>query len=224
MDAIAIIEMLCLKLFNAKTLVIMKYTSLILVAVCSAIFIIQAMAPNFTDEFILSSKSAAAKPWTMITAIFLHADYLHLFYNMLALVMFGLVLENIIGSKKFLLIFFASGIFANFVSLFFYESVLGASAAIFGVIGILVAIRPRMIAFALGVPMPMIIAAIAWALLDLAGVFYPSNVANIAHLAGLAFGIVSGFFLRRHFPEQKTKKEKPISDKELDEWEREYMH
>ncbi len=201
----------------------MKYTSLILVVVCSLIFIIQALSPNFTDEFILSTKSAAAKPWTLVSSIFLHADYSHLFYNMLALAMFGLVLENIVGTRKFLLIFFLSGIFAGFASLAFYESVLGASAAIFGVIGALVVIRPRMIAFALGVPMPMIIAAIAWALLDLAGVFYPSNVANIAHLAGLAFGFAFGLFLRRHFPEQKTKKEKPVSDKELDEWEREYM-
>lgn len=202
----------------------MKHTSLILIAICSAIFVTQISYPPFTNEFVLVSSEVAAKPWTLITAMFLHADYSHLFYNMLALVMFGLVIENIIGSKRFLIVFFASGIFANFASLFFYESVLGASGAIFGVMGMLVAIRPRMIAFALGVPMPMIIAASVWALLDLAGVFYPGNIANIAHLAGLASGILSGFLLRKRFPEHLEKKgEQPLSKKELDEWENEWM-
>ncbi len=201
----------------------MKYSSLILIAVCSAVFATQILHPPFTDEFILNSNYAAAKPWTLITAIFLHADYLHLFYNMLALAMFGLVLENIIGSRKFLVVFFAAGLAANIVSIFFYDNVLGASGAIFGVIGTLVVIRPRMIAFALGVPMPMIAAAALWALLDLGGVFYPTNIANAAHLAGLVAGITFGICYRKDYPEKKEKTKRPLSEKDIKEWEEKHM-
>lgn len=201
----------------------MKYSSLILVAICSVAFVVQLLYQPFTDDFVLVSKEAASRPWTLLTAIFLHGDYSHLFYNMLALVMFGLILENIIGSKKFLAVFFAAGLFANIASLFFYESVLGASGAIFGIIGMLVAIRPKMIAFALGVPMPMIVAAALWAILDIAGVFYPTNVANMAHLAGLWIGLALGLLMRKSFAGPQKKKEKIVPEKEIDEWEKEWM-
>ena len=57
-------------------------------------------------------------------------------------------------------LFFISGILANLISVNFYNSSLGASGAIFGVIGALVVVRPWMFVWAFGLPLPMIVAGI----------------------------------------------------------------
>ena len=76
-----------------------------------------------------------------------------------------------------------------------------------------------------GVPMPMALAAGAWAIADIIGVFYPSDVANIAHLSGLGFGIVYGFYIRKLIrPEHEEERNKKLlSDKKLEKWEDEYL-
>jgi len=110
------------------------------------------------------------------------------------------------------------------VSLFFYPSVIGASGAIFGIMGVLAVIRPKMVVPAFGVPIPMVVAAVMWAALDLGGVFYPSSTANIGHLAGLGAGIVVGFWLRPRYKLAEKKKEKIKLDKEyFREWQEKYM-
>jgi hypothetical protein len=115
---------------------------------------------------------------------------------MIALLMFGLSVEKLIGGKKFLLLFFASGIIANLITVNFYSSSLGASGAIMGIIGCLAVIRPFMMVWAFGLILPMFIAAIVWIIGDLIGVFYPTDVGNIAHLSGIGVGILVGILLR----------------------------
>ena len=163
------------------------------------------------------------RPWTLVTAIFLHADLSHLAYNMFALLLFGSILENIIGSRRFIIVFFLSGITASIAALFFYDSVLGASGAIFGIMGALAAIRPGMIVWVMGVPMPMIIAAAVWASLDLLGFFSPTNIANASHLAGLISGLLVGLALRKKSVNAAMKKDHIMSEKEMEEWERDYL-
>ena len=158
--------------------------------------------------------------------MFLHGDMTHLLGNMFALFLFGLILENAIGSKKFTLLYFASGIVAGAASIFFYDSTLGASGAIFGILGALAVLKPRMIVWTYGVPMPMVAAVGFWLILDILGVFYPSNIANMAHIAGLAFGAAIGISLLRKYREAQAKKyenEKTIDDNEFNKWEDEWM-
>lgn len=50
------------------------------------------------------------KPWQLITHLFLHGNFSHLFFNMFALWMFGSVIENIWGAKRFLIFYFVCGI------------------------------------------------------------------------------------------------------------------
>lgn len=194
--------------------------SLIIVAV----FVLQNIFPYYTDNFALISSIFFQQPWSVVTYIFLHADLNHIFSNLFSLVLFGFILEKIVGSRNFLLVFFSSGIFAGIVSLFFYPSVIGASGAIFGVMGVLAAIRPKMVVLAFGIPIPMIVAVIFWAALDLGGVFYPSSIANIGHLAGLGTGIIIGFLIRPMYKvtEKKEKKIK-LDEKYFREWEERYM-
>ena len=71
--------------------------------------------------------------YRLLTAMFLHIDYLHLFYNMFALYLLGKVIEPFYGHFRFILIFFLSGLAGNIVSLFFIQGIsAGASGAILG--------------------------------------------------------------------------------------------
>ena len=103
----------------------------------------------------------------------------------------------------------------------FYDASLGASGAIFAIIGALTYLRPRLIVFVMGVPMPLVLASIFWAFIDLIGAFYPDNIAHISHLIGLIIGIL----IATRFKEYKERKRKvyEISDEIFDEWEQKYM-
>ncbi len=200
-----------------------RYYSLAIIIVCVVFFIIQSTAPSFTEAFILDSSAVSMRPWTLVTSIFLHGSLSHLAFNMFALFLFGLLLEKFIGSKRFLAVFFVSGLAASIAASFFYSSSLGASGAIYGVIGALAAIKPRMTVWTYGVPMPMVAAAGFYLLLDFAGLFYPTNVANAAHIAGLVTGVAIGLITRKPEPKQADRKENNVTEEEFDEWEDEWM-
>ena len=173
-----------------------RFYALKLCLLLFVIFLIQYFVSGFTDFFLLNS-SSFTQPWRFLTAIFLHGSFMHLFYNIFALGLFGSMLERLVGGKRFLIIFFITGILANTVSVNFYDSSLGASGAIFGIIGALIIVRPLMVVWAFGLPMPIFIAGILWAGGDLIGLFVPSGVANLAHLSGMFFGLLFGALYRK---------------------------
>ena len=104
------------------------------------------------------SNSLALKPsliiqgknlWTIIISMFFHANFFHLFANMFSLYFIGNFLEKIIGPKRFLKLYFVSGIIASlfFVGLSFFSGTqnipgVGASGAIFGLLGVLAVLVP----------------------------------------------------------------------------------
>jgi len=204
----------------------MKYNwfAIKLVIICVIVFILQIIYPQITNQFALVSINVLSNPWTTVTSIFLHGNFQHLFYNMFALGLFGSVLEKIIGGKKFLILFFVSGIISSIGSILFYTASIGASGAIFGVLGTLAVLRPRMTVYVSYVPMPMALAVALWSIGDLVGLFAPTEVAHAAHLFGLAFGLISGFILRKQFKEvQSKRKEARIDEEEFGEWEDKWM-
>lgn len=205
----------------------MKFYALTLAAICVVTFILQLLIPGFTEMFLLNENSFA-QPWRFLTSIFLHADIGHIAYNMFALVLFGTILERFIGDKRFLIVYFGTGIVANLISINFYNSSLGASGAIFGVIGALVMVRPLMTVWAFGLPMPLFVAGILWGIGDLIGAYgfvtgNPlNNTGNIAHLAGLFFGLIIGAFFRDWSKGEKNERS-GVNQKEYEEWEDRYM-
>lgn len=201
----------------------MHYYSIALIVICAIVFIVQSFVHGFTDFFLLNSSLIGERPWILITSVFLHGSLSHLAFNMFALFIFGLLLEKFIGSRKFLAVFFLSGLIASIASSFAYSSSLGASGAIYGVIGMLAVIRPKMLVWTYGVPMPMVAAAAFYLVLDLAGLFYPTEIANAAHIAGLVCGAVIGLMVRKPEPKQETKREKILSDVEFKDWEDRWM-
>ncbi len=74
-------------------------------------------------------------PWQLITYQFLHANFTHLFFNMFMLWIFGLEIENLMGSNKFLIFYLASGVGGGLLQLFFGGGAptIGASGSVFGV-------------------------------------------------------------------------------------------
>lgn len=154
------------------------------------------------DSFAFVPAYAFSRPWTFITAIFLHANYLHIFLNLFALVMFGSYFEFRVSKKVYLLIFFLGGILGNvgFMLTATDPTIagIGASGAIYGVMGALAILVPYDRVFVLGIPMPMIAALFLWTALEVFGVFFPSgNIASIAHVFGLASGVAFGLYLRQ---------------------------
>jgi len=170
------------------------------------IFALQKIFPSLTDFFLLNSSFILSRPWTIVTSIFVHGGIVHLLYNIFSLSLFGLILEKRIGSKTFLLVFFIGGIFANLFCLPFYNSSLGASGAIFAVIGMLTVIRPKMVVWIAYIPMRMWFASICFVFVDFLMSLAPdaTNVGSIAHLSGIAFGFIAGFIWKR----KKHKKNK----------------
>ncbi|MEM2154503.1 MAG: rhomboid family intramembrane serine protease [Nitrososphaeria archaeon] len=174
----------------------------IFILVCVIMFVFQ----NLTAYWIYLAffpRYSLEMPWTFITSIFLHADFEHLLFNMIALFFFGLGLENMVGRKLFAIIFILSGIIGNIGYLIADPLSLipgvGASGAIYGIVGTLVVLTPFRRVFLYGfLPIPLILLVILWTLIDFAGLFSPSTIAHSAHLAGLIIGILFGIYLRRY--------------------------
>jgi len=73
---------------------------------------------SFEDYFALHAwQSSLYKPWQLITHMFLHGDFGHILGNMFALWMFGSILENVWGPKRFLLFYFLCGVGAAVIHL-----------------------------------------------------------------------------------------------------------
>lgn len=192
-----------------------------------AVFMAQFLIPALTNFFVLNRLSWT-QPWRFLTSIFLHGGIAHLVLNLFALLFFGSVLEKFIGSKRFLIVFFTTGILANLVAVNFYSASLGASGAIFGILGTLIIIRPLMAVWAFGIPMPLFVAGILWAAADLLGAygFFTGNpidnTGNIAHLSGMLFGILFGFFYKKLLV-KKRKLNVSLDENQIRNWEMTWM-
>jgi membrane associated rhomboid family serine protease len=140
-------------------------------------------------------------PWQIITYMFLHGGFMHLFFNMFALWMFGMDIENIWGTKKFLIYYFLCGIGAGIANLFIAPlfgqaaPTIGASGAIYGILvafGFLFPDRPIYLYFF--VPVKAKYLVIIYMVIEFisASNSFNSGVAHIAHLGG---GIVGFIYL-----------------------------
>lgn len=201
-----------------------RWCAIILVVICTMVFILQNIFPGVFANLVLTP-NVLTMPWTLVTYIFLHGSISHLFFNMFALALFGSILEKIIGYKKFLILFLVSGIISGIAGVFFYTGIIGASGAIFGILGTLAVLRPRMTVWVFYIPMPMIAAIIFWGALDIIGFFSQDDIAHAGHLAGLGFGIIFGIILRDKYKIAEKPKEERIfiSEEEFKDWEERYL-
>jgi membrane associated rhomboid family serine protease len=138
-------------------------------------------------------------PWQLFTYMFLHGGFFHLFFNMLALWMFGMELENLWGSRKFLLYYLLCGFGAGIANLLVAPIIgleaptVGASGAVFGVLlafGMLYPQRPIYIYFLLPIPAKFFVAGYIGMELFYGVAGTSDGVAHFAHLGGAAVGFV----------------------------------
>jgi len=138
--------------------------------------------------------------WRLVTSIFLHFGFFHVALNMWALYVNGRVAERIFGNLPFLFIYLVAGVSGSVTSLLWHPFVngAGASGAIFGVLGALLAFFARRDR---GIPASVIKAQltstgifVAYSLLNAARF---QGIDNAAHIGGLISGFVMGFILAR---------------------------
>jgi len=134
--------------------------------------------------------------WRFVTYMFLHGSLLHLFFNMLGLWLFGSRIEQIWGTRTFAWYYFVAGIGGAFLyGLFSLAGIsalvpmVGASAAIYGILLAFGLAFPNAIIFVFFIPMPARIAVIVFGVMALLG-FGGANVAHMAHLGGMITGFL----------------------------------
>lgn len=138
------------------------------------------------------------RPWTLLTSMFVHNGFWHIFANMLTLYFFGRYVYVLVGEGKFIIVYFLGGILGGLLFLLMSEQntiAVGASGAIFAVAGTLTVMRPRLTVFVfpIPVPIPLWVAVIGGFLI----LSFAPYVAWQAHLGGLVVGLVAGYIFRR---------------------------
>lgn len=137
---------------------------------------------------------AAGEWWRFVTPIFLHGGLIHLAFNTWVLFDLGPAVESLYGSQKFMVLYVLSGI-ASFVASFLWRPnaiSIGASGAIFGLIGAMIAYGYRQRQSTGDSVKNMFV---RWAMYGLLYGFLIPGVDNAAHLGGLAAGVAFGWFV-----------------------------
>ncbi len=146
----------------------------------------------------LQPASFLDEPWTIVTCIFVHGSFWHIFANMLTLFFFGSYLLRLVGESRFLIVYFLGGIAGSIIFIFLgpsFATAIGASGAVFALGGALAVMRPKLkvIIFPIPIPMDLWIAVIGGFLI----VSFLPHIAWQAHLGGLALGLIAGYLFRR---------------------------
>jgi membrane associated rhomboid family serine protease len=162
-----------------------------LIAATVAMYFITESSPRLVESLAFIPSRALQRPWTVVTYMFLHAGLGHLFFNMLALFMFGPHLERRLGGKRFLGLYFVGGVAGALLSLGTRGAIIGASAATFAVSLGFARYWPNAVILVWGIlPVKawfMVAAMTALALLG-AGGLGSQGVAHLAHLGGFVGG------------------------------------
>jgi rhomboid protease GluP len=133
---------------------------------------------------------AAGEWWRIVSGAFLHAGYLHIGLNMFALFQVGRLVEMLVGSARTALAYTVAMLGSGIAVIVFNpdEPTVGASGAIFGLFGTLVAIGMR-----LGRPGRMLVSQTLPIIgINLAFGFAVPNISNAAHIGGLLCGFLVG--------------------------------
>jgi len=155
------------------------------------VFFAQMTLPGLTSALAFFPPLAFVRPWTIVTYMFLHGGLFHIAFNMLVLFFFGPRVEERLGSRRFLWLYFISGVSGALLSLVMTPgaSIVGASAAIFGVMLAFAYFWPDAPILIWGIiPVParilVIITTIFALWMGLGGA--RSGIAHFAHLGGYA--------------------------------------
>ena len=174
--------------------------SMAIIYLCLFSFLLQmVLGVKYFAALMLVPDNIFAQPWTLITHMFLHNGFFHLFFNMLVLFFFGPELERRAGKATFLRVYFIAGIVAALgYSLTSSQPVVGASGAIMGVFAALAVIAPEIRVYVYFIPMRIVHALILFALVDFLLIGANDMVAHTAHLTGILIGLLMGLRIKKN--------------------------
>jgi uncharacterized protein len=195
-----------LKMFGGFKNRVIEYIILVNAFMFIVTLAVHGSAPSFTRDYLaLTPARILQMPWTLVTSMFIHADFTHILFNMFFGVwMFGTYLDRIIGEREFTKVYFiggiAAGVFYILLSLGLHmpdprTAVLGASGAVFAIIGALVVLRPNMTLYVYFLfPMPLWVFAAVYMFYGMVAIpaDIAGNTAVTAHLGGLIAGLIMG--------------------------------
>ena len=149
-----------------------------------------------THFALWSFESGDFMPWQLVTYMFLHADMSHIFFNLFALWIFGQAIENLWGTRRFIIYYFLTGIGGAIVHMFIgglFTYTIGASAAVFGILLAFGMMFPNQYIFLLIPPIPIkakYFVGMYGAIELFYGLTRNDGVAHFAHLGGLLVGLI----------------------------------
>lgn len=167
-----------------------------LLGACAVLFVVTDFVfPGARGEAIkvwgmnMQAGFAAGELWRPLTAMFLHADLLHIVLNMYALWQLCPALERNIGSARFSAIYFGAGLAGSLASLLFEPASLGASGAICGVMATYVRFeRVALGSFRAVLRDPVGSQFLVWLLINIVIGFTVARVSNAGHIGGMLGG------------------------------------
>lgn len=181
------IRLFFLFMFEAKFTIILIIANVI-------IFIWSSFLDEATINLLISYPSdlLSLRAYTLITSGFLHANITHLLGNMLALFIFGRVVERRLGVGKTVLVYFGaliiSGVFSSAIDLLTGSNIpgLGASGAIMGLVAAAILLDPFYFTYELILPLPIMFVGWLTIYADILGILNPveDGIGHFAHLGG----------------------------------------
>jgi len=163
-------------------------------------FFVQQTVPGATSQLMFIPSQVLVHPWTIVTYMFLHGGFGHIFFNMLALYFFGPPVEQRIGGNRFITLYLISGIVGALFSIVLGVPVIGASGAVMGVSLAFAKFWPRQQVMIWGVlPIEARWLVMIYAAIDILGFagYGTRGIANLAHLGGFAGALLYLLYLER---------------------------
>lgn len=183
-----------------------RSVTITLLIVLACVFVLQVILNRFTEfgtvRYLGLSSTGLRHGyiWQLFTYQLLHGGFLHLIFNCWAIYVFGHDVEHSLGTRRFLILYFGSGILGGLCQLLFGLTlpsrfsgpVVGASAAAFGLAAAYARLFPdRILLLFFIIPMRAKYLLVLTALLAMLGMLSPGDgIAHAAHLGGLVTGLV----------------------------------
>jgi rhomboid protease GluP len=148
---------------------------------------------------------AQGEQWRLLTSMFLHSGFIHLGFNMLALYFLGSFAESAFGRGRFFALYLLSGLSGGIAYLYFggFNSLaVGASGAIFGLLGAILGFSIRQGTFSW--QNPLIRQLLILLAINLYIGFSIANISNTAHIGGLVGGLAVGWLMAPTIYARKT--------------------
>jgi len=169
------------------------------------VFLLQILVPQILNVYLFGLVPALVINnffiWQLVTYIFLHGSFGHIFFNMFALWIFGPELERTWGTREFVKYYFITGIAAGISNLLWNWGspipTIGASGAVYGILAAYALFFPeRYVYLYFLFPIKMKYLALILGAFEFLSAYNQDGIAHVAHLGGMVVGF---FYLRERY-------------------------